>query len=910
MTKETQTMSKYQLKKLIKKLEDIRGRNTELVSLYIPAGYDMSKISDFVTSEASEAENIKSKHTRKNVQAALDKIGRKVKEEQETPENGVAFFAGNVSEREGRPDVQVWEVVPPQPIESRHYRCDKEFVLEPLREMVVSDKVYGLIALDKNEAAIGYLQGSSIKTEYTMSSEVPGKTRAGGQCLDPDTLVQKSDGEICRIEDIETGDRVKAADFESMELMDSVVQDRWEEEKQVYRVETKHPSMSIVASGDHEVFTADRGIRKARVEDLNEGETLVFPEKVTTASEEEIIPSEKYFNSYRISENGREKLRRERERIGLSQKELGERSGCTQTAISKIELGERDTRRNQLEKICQALELDFLNFVREHCAGKNFRLPRRIDPELAKVLGYFAGDGSFDPERLNFHEQDREVAESYRQLIEEKFDCDAKIRFREEKNYYLLRAFGKPLVNYLKGEFPELRKSGDTTIPRRILRAGDDVLCGFLKGLYDAEGHASGVRKRIGLSANNRLLMKQLQSALLRNGVVSSLTEYDNSDNPYSDNTKYTASISDIRSVENFAEKIGFTAERKKQEVRKILDRGKQKVKNRQVLASGNEVRNQLEDHGYTMEDFKSTNTFLQGERAISKKAFRKNFLEDGDRKLEEELEEKLGSELLPARIKSIEKMDERRVIDISIEAGNFVANNLVVHNSAQRFARIRKEMLKNFMQEIAENSKKAFLDKARDDKLLGILIGGPGWVKEKFLDNHLHQELQEKVVATEDLNYSGEEALEELVSKAEDAIQDAEVVHEKNLVNEFFDNLREENGKSEYGLEPVKKALEMGAVDTLLITEDVNLFAAKYRCENGHEETVFEERPEIDDTHECPECGEEMELEEISDIVDEFGKRAEEMDSDLEIISTDHEEGRRLDNLGGVAAIMRYRIR
>ena len=174
-------MSKYQLKKLVNELEDIRGRNTELVSLYIPAGYDMSKISDFVTSEASEAENIKSKHTRKNVKAALDRIGRRVKEEHTTPENGVALFAGNVSDTEGRPDIELWEVHPPQPIESRRYRCDKEFVLQPLKDMIVDDRVYGLVVMDKNEAAIGYLQGNSIKTVYKMESEVPGKTRAGGQ---------------------------------------------------------------------------------------------------------------------------------------------------------------------------------------------------------------------------------------------------------------------------------------------------------------------------------------------------------------------------------------------------------------------------------------------------------------------------------------------------------------------------------------------------------------------------------------------------------------------------------------------------------------------------------------------------------------------------------------------------------
>ncbi|MFB6115001.1 MAG: peptide chain release factor aRF-1 [Candidatus Nanohalobium sp.] len=409
--KSHEEMSKYELKKLINKLEDIRGRNTELVSLYIPAGYDMSKISEFITSEQSEAENIKSKHTRTNVQDALGKIGRKVSEEHETPENGVAFFAGNVSDTEGRPDIKIWEVVPPQPIESRHYRCDKEFVLEPLKQMVVDDRVYGLIVADKNEAAIGYLQGNSVKTEFTLESNVPGKTRAGGQ--------------------------------------------------------------------------------------------------------------------------------------------------------------------------------------------------------------------------------------------------------------------------------------------------------------------------------------------------------------------------------------------------------------------------------------------------------------------------------------------------------------------SAQRFARLRKQMLKSFLQEIAEKSKKAFLDKAREGKLLGIIIGGPGFVKDKLMDDgYIHQELEDEVVAVESLNYSGEEALEELVSKAEDAIEDSQVVREKNLVNEFLQNLKEENGKSEYGVEQVYKALKMGAVDTLLISKDVDMFEATYECPNGHEKQIFEEEARISDTMECDECNEDMQLEEISDIVDAFSDKAEEMGSDLELISTGHEEGERLLNLGGIAAILRYRIR
>ena len=414
MTEENQEdvgMNKYQLKKLVNELEDIRGRNTELVSLYIPAGYDMSKISDFITSEQSEAENIKSKHTRTNVQDALGKIGRKVSEEHTTPENGVAFFAGNVSDTEGRPDIQIWEVHPPQPIESRHYRCDKEFVLEPLKQMIVDDNIYGLIVCDKNEAAIGYLQGNSIKTVYTMESNVPGKTRAGGQ--------------------------------------------------------------------------------------------------------------------------------------------------------------------------------------------------------------------------------------------------------------------------------------------------------------------------------------------------------------------------------------------------------------------------------------------------------------------------------------------------------------------SAQRFSRLRKEMLKTFLGDIADNAQNAFLEKARQDKLLGILVGGPGFVKDKLLDDdYLHQELQDHVITRKSLDTSGEAGMSQLVEKAQDEIEDSQAVIEKRLVNKFLENLKEENGKSEYGLEQVKQAMDMGAVETVLISEDFDMYQAKYECPNGHEKTIYEEKPEIEDSVGCDECNEEMDLEELGDIIDVMAEKAEEMSSDLEIIGTGHEEGQRLLNMGGIAAILRYRIR
>ncbi|MFB6208575.1 MAG: LAGLIDADG family homing endonuclease [Candidatus Nanohaloarchaea archaeon] len=903
------SMNKYQLKKLISELEDIRGRNTELVSLYIPADYDMSKISDFITSEQSEAENIKSKHTRTNVQDALGKIGRKVREEQETPENGVVFFSGNVSDTEGRPEIEIWEVVPPEPIESRRYRCDKEFVLEPLKQMIVDDRVYGLIVADKNEAAIGYLQGNSIKTAYTMESNVPGKTRAGGQCLDPDTMVQMSDGNLKRISEVQVGDSVKSVDLESMEIGDSEVLDKWREEKQVHMIETKFPEKKLIASEDHEVFTSE--LSKKSVEDLEVGESLIFPSELDNGSKDCLLAPERYCNSFLISEKGREKLREARKSYGFSQRELGEAVGATQTAISKIELGERAVKRELLEKICRELGLNFLEFAQYDCRSRKYRLPKKLDEELSRILGYFAGDGSFDPERLNFHEGDKELAEFYSNIIERKFDCDTSIKFREDKNYYRLRAFGKPLVEFVKNEFPEINDSRNTEIPAKILRSDEEILKSFIGGFYDAEGHCSESRSRVGISANNKTLMQQLQSALLQQGIISSLREYDNSENPYTDNKRYTVDITDAKSLQKFRQKIGFSSDRKKEELEKICDLEKDRCNNRQVLEGGEKVREIIEQKGSQISDYWEANTYLQGNRKISKTAFQRNILEESSGELREEMKDIHKNALLPTKIKSIEKLEEREVVDISVEAGNFIANNLVVHNSAQRFARLREEMLKTFLGDIAENAKKAFLDKAREDKLLGIIVGGPGFVKDKLVeDDYLQQELQEKVIDVKSLDTSGEAGFSLLVDKAEDAIEDSQAVKEKQLMKNFFDNLKQENGKSEYGLEPVMKAMEMGAVDTVLISEDFDHFEAIYRCPNDHEKEVFEEQPEIEESVECDECGEEMNLEEIQDIVDVMAEKAEDMGSELEIISTDHEEGQRLMNMGGIAALLRYRIR
>ncbi|MFW6230619.1 MAG: peptide chain release factor aRF-1 [Nanoarchaeota archaeon] len=172
---------RYKLKHFIMHLEQFRGRHTELVTVYIPAGYDINKIITHISQEQGTASNIKSKSTQKNVIDALERMLQHLKLYPQTPKNGLAAFSGNVAEREGQSDVQVWSIEPPVPINTRIYRCDKEFHLDILRDIADTKDVFGLVVMDRRDGDVGLLKGKTIIPMVNTHSNVPGKTRAGGQ---------------------------------------------------------------------------------------------------------------------------------------------------------------------------------------------------------------------------------------------------------------------------------------------------------------------------------------------------------------------------------------------------------------------------------------------------------------------------------------------------------------------------------------------------------------------------------------------------------------------------------------------------------------------------------------------------------------------------------------------------------
>jgi len=177
----SESEARYKFDRELEELEDKKGEGTELITLYIPHDKDLNDVMRQLRDERSQASNIKSKSTRKNVQSALDVLMGQLKQIDRPPENGMVMMAGEVREKGDKTSMETEIMVPPRPLVSYRYHCDSHFLLEPLEELVEDEEVYGLLVLDRREATVGILRGGRVDAIKKMTSAVPGKTKAGGQ---------------------------------------------------------------------------------------------------------------------------------------------------------------------------------------------------------------------------------------------------------------------------------------------------------------------------------------------------------------------------------------------------------------------------------------------------------------------------------------------------------------------------------------------------------------------------------------------------------------------------------------------------------------------------------------------------------------------------------------------------------
>jgi peptide chain release factor subunit 1 len=231
---------------------------------------------------------------------------------------------------------------------------------------------------------------------------------------------------------------------------------------------------------------------------------------------------------------------------------------------------------------------------------------------------------------------------------------------------------------------------------------------------------------------------------------------------------------------------------------------------------------------------------------------------------------------------------------------------------SARRFERLREMELTYYFNRVAEVTKEFFIDIY---PIKGLVISGPGPTKEDFVkSNYLEYRLQEMVIATLDTSYSGSEGIREAFVKAQDVLADFRLVEEKKLVEKLFREINSHSGLGVYGLKDIINYLKNNVVDTVMITDDTNLYRLEVkckRCQNIQEEII--ERAKIIPRQTellgkaCPNCKSTDQEADSQDLVDYLSLVAAKVGTKIEVISGVTEHGAMLSSLGKAGAILRY---
>jgi protein pelota len=177
-----------------------------------------------------------------------------------------------------------------------------------------------------------------------------------------------------------------------------------------------------------------------------------------------------------------------------------------------------------------------------------------------------------------------------------------------------------------------------------------------------------------------------------------------------------------------------------------------------------------------------------------------------------------------------------------------------------------------NFYREI----KKAIDDYDTRYKFESIVIASPAFFKEDFMKEA--SDIKDKVTLAT-ISSVDKGCFNELLKREEvkTVLQKDKISKEVKIVDRLMAEIsKDADGKAAYGIDETSDAVNMGAVETLLVTDG---FIFKMREEGNYK---------------------------ALDTIMQIADRAK---AKINIISSEHEGGKQLDGLGGIGAILRYRI-
>ena len=232
---------------------------------------------------------------------------------------------------------------------------------------------------------------------------------------------------------------------------------------------------------------------------------------------------------------------------------------------------------------------------------------------------------------------------------------------------------------------------------------------------------------------------------------------------------------------------------------------------------------------------------------------------------------------------------------------------------SALRFARLRLEKRHNYIRKVAETAVAVFTTQGQLN-VEGLVLAGSGDLKTELSHSDLlDSRLQKKIMKTVDISYGGEAGFNQAIQLVADVLSDVKFLKEKKIIGCFFDEIFRDTGKYCFGVEDTLKALELGAVATVIAWE--NLSVKRYVMRNNSQDTevVLYLTPEQEKNpiffYDKETCN-ELEVVDSVFLLDWLADKYKSFGASLEIVSEKSQEGSQFcKGFGGIGGILRYKV-
>jgi len=394
-------------------------------------------------------------------------------------------------------------------------------------------------------------------------------------------------------------------------------------------------------------------------------------------------------------------------KLGITKKELSKMIGTYENSLIHNWVKDNargNIRMKHLRKLVEIADVSWEDVAKEVDevslgAGKRIKIPVCVDEKLAYLAGLIAGDGcvvsNSDRFIIRFTSSCDELRRRFKEIVHDLFGIEARYVIRRGKVPTV--EFSSKIVAHIlkKLGIPPSPKSSKLDMTPILLSLPNEVLAGFIRGLFDCDGCV--VIRRNGssiveLDTTSKNLAKKLQLALLRFGIIAHLKRRDvkgktnviNGKDVVSRHDRYSLVIYG-ENIEKFAKYIGFGNPEKAMKLQKLLARRcKKSNPNLDVIPGVGEIINEIKKtYGISIKGFNSKRKNISRYKLREIVEILRNSC-DGDERIKL-LEFLANSDILWERIKNLEIIDSPFdfVYDLTVEnTHSFIANGIVVHNT------------------------------------------------------------------------------------------------------------------------------------------------------------------------------------------------------------------------------------